>query len=381
MTRFDLATDLDCSVEQAWRLLTDPTVKNQWSRGLTTARDVGGDGRMDRAGAVREVKVDLPTRPRVQEVVTCADEPTRFAYRIFEASPLLREYSCSIDIEPTDEGCAVHYTVDVDFVPTVGPLVAPPLRRSIEKSLRGLSEQSRRLAGDPAPLTCHRRPRRRPGGAVALRPEVQRYLGFQQILAEELAAGDDPKQWFARLCALTTEELLRRIDDDRYSEPEWMMRLMAALHRRLVSNLHAYRTGGALSAGWRAAWAVCDENDNNRSFRQVATGVIAASRAHMDEDMPRALVEAHAPVADDGRDFREFRADYLDVASVYALAADRLYAEIPAPVLPRVLRASGRVLPEMRDAMTRKLYDVETDRRRAFDKGFALACEAGYAVA
>ncbi|MEH3156814.1 MAG: SRPBCC family protein [Gordonia paraffinivorans] len=90
MTRFDLATDLDCSVEQAWRLLTDPAVKNQWSRGLTTARDAGGDGRMDRAGAVREVEVDLPTRPRVQEVVTRADEPTRFAYRIFKASPLLR---------------------------------------------------------------------------------------------------------------------------------------------------------------------------------------------------------------------------------------------------------------------------------------------------
>ncbi len=377
MTRFDLATDLDCSVEQAWRLLTDPAVKNQWSRGLTTARDAGGDGRMDRAGAVREVLVDLPTRPRVQEVVTCADEPTRFAYRIFKASPLLREYSCAIDIQPTDDGCAVHYTVDVDFVPTVGPFVAPPLRRSIEKSLKGLSEQSRRLAPDPEPLPYRRAPRRRPGGVAALRPQIQRYLGHQQILAEELSEAEDPKYWFARMCALTTAELLRRVDEGRYTEPEWMMRLMAVLHRRHVSNLHAYRSGGAMSAGWREAWAVCDEHDNPRSFRHVAAGIIAASRAHMAEDMPRALAEAFAAVADDGRDYREFRADYLDVAPVYALAVDRLCAEIPAPFLPRMLRMSGRVLPEMRDAMTRLFYDVETDRVRAFDRGFALACEAG----
>lgn len=377
MTRFDLATDLDCSVEQAWRLLTDPAVKNKWSRGLTTARDAGGDGRMDRAGAVREVKVDLPTRPRVQEVVTCADEPNRFAYRIFKASPLLREYSCSIDIEPTDDGCAVHYIVDVDFVPTVGPFVAPPLRRSIEKSLKGLSEQSRHLATDPQPLPYRRRtPRRRPGGAAALRPQLERYLGHQRMLADELIADEDPKAWFARLCALTTEELLHRIDDGRYAEPEWMMRLMAVLHRRHVSNLHAYTSGGAVSTGWREAWAVCDENDNPRSFRHVAAGIIAASRAHMEDDMPRALAEAYSAVADD-RDYREFRADYLDVASVYALAVDRLCAEIPAPFLPRVLRMSGRVLPEMRDAMTRLFYDVESDRLRAFDKGFALACQAG----
>ncbi|MGZ8179167.1 DUF5995 family protein [Williamsia sp. SKLECPSW1] len=375
MTRFDLATDLDCSVEQAWRLLTDPAVKNQWSQGMTTARDVGGDGRMDRAGAVREVKVALPTRPRVREVVTCADEPTRFAYRIFKASPLLREYSCRIDIEPTDGGCAVHYTVDVDFVPTVGPLVAPPLRRSIERSLRGLSEQSRRLAAAPEPLPYRRPQRRSSGGVVALRPELQRYLGHQHLLAEELADEGDPKYWFARMCVLTTEELLRRVDDGKFAEPEWMLRLASSLHRRYVSGLHAYRAGGAVSTRWRTAWSTCDEIDNPRSFRTLATGVIACSRAHMAEDMPRALAEAYAAVVDEGRDYREFRADYLDVAPVYTAAVDRLCAEMPARIVPRVLRVSARVLPEVRDALTRHFYDVERDRMRAFDEGFALACE------
>ncbi|GAA2051494.1 DUF5995 family protein [Williamsia deligens] len=375
MTRFDLAADLDCSAEQAWRLLTDPAVKNEWSTGLTIARDTGGDGRFDRPGATREVKVGLPTRPWVSEVVTHAEEPTQFAYRIYKSSPLLREYTCHVEIEPTAVGCAVRYTVNVDFAPTVGPLVEPRLRRSIERSLEGLSARSKLVQSTPQPLPYRRRRRPSAGGVVALRPELQRYLGHQQLLAEELARDADPKYWFARLCALTTEELLRAIDAGRFSEPEWMLRLACVLHRRHVSTLHAYRSGGAVARSWREAWGTCEENPNPRSFRDVAAGITAACQAHMAEDMPRALAEAYLAVADEGRDYREFRSDYLDVAKVYTTAIDRLCAEMPARVVPRVLRLSGRVLPELRDVLTRHVYDVEGDRLRAFDRGFALACD------
>ncbi|WP_328857479.1 SRPBCC family protein [Williamsia herbipolensis] len=373
MTRIDMATDLDCSVEQAWKLLTDPAQKNTWSPVLTTVEDPGGDDRMDRPGAMREVNLGTPVWNTVHEVVTVADEPHRFDYVVYKSPAVLRNYHCRIDIDPKDDGCAVRYTVDVDFVSKFGALAEPGVRRGLERSLAGLSAQSKLLpaTSDRGRPASRRRPRR--STAMLLRPEAGRQLEHQRHLAAELAAEGDPKYWFARMVELTTEELLRLVDAEVFAEPEWVLRLLAAIHRRHVSVLHSYRTDGPVPPRWRAAWGACDEIGDGRRFRHMAGGVVSAAQAHMNEDMHRALAEVYDVHYRDTRHYKEFRPDYLRMAPMYGAALDRLIADMPAPLMPRLFRLSRIVAPELRDSLLRRCYyDVERDRMLAFERGYHL---------
>ncbi|GGF32740.1 DUF5995 family protein [Williamsia phyllosphaerae] len=375
MTRIDVATQLACSAEQAWGLLTDPDLKTIWSASPFHVEDVGEDDRCDRAGALREVEISAPLRTRVHEVVTVADEPHRLDYMVYKGAPLLRDHHGRIDIETTPAGCAVRWTVDVSFTTKLGKIATPTLRREMEKSLAGLSEQSK-LMPPPAAVTARRphprRPRRSP--ASVLRPEVDRQLGHQRLIADEFARTGDPKYWLARSHVLANEEALALVDARVIENPDWLLHLMSNQHRRYVSNLHAYRTGGPISPVWRSAWARCEETSPRRAFGGVLGGIRAGSRAHLAEDTPAALAEVWGVNYRDTRHYKEFRADFIRLGSLHGTCGDRLIDELPADLVPRPLRLARRLSPELRDMVVRRLYyDVEVDRMRAFDRGYDIA--------
>ena len=376
MTRIDVATQLACSAEQAWGLLTDPDLKTIWSAAPFHVEDVGEDDRCDRAGALREVEISAPLRTRVHEVVTVADEPHRLDYMVYKGAALLRDHHGRIDIESTPSGCAVRWTVDVSFTTKLGKIATPTLRREMEKSLAGLSEQSKLMPPSmPTPSRRSRPARPRRSVASVLRPEVDRQLGHQQMIADEFARVGDPKYWFARGYVIANEESLALIDSRVIENPDWLLRVMSTLHRRYVSNLHAYRTGGPISPVWRAAWALCEETSARPlALTRVLAGTRAGSRAYMSEDVPAALAEVWDVDYRNTRHYKEFRADFIRLSSVHGTTADRLLAEMPANLVPLPLRLSGVVAPALRDLVVRRVYyDIEVDRMRAFDRGYDIA--------
>ncbi|MBT0566698.1 DUF5995 family protein [Williamsia sp. CHRR-6] len=376
MSTIDLEAELTCSPEQAWVLITDPAQRNTWSTTRTLSSDAGGSDRVDRVGAVREVVISTPVRATVHQVVTHAEEPRRFEYEVFKGWPLLRGHHCRIDITPTMAGCAVRVALDVEFASGISLLASQTVRREVQKSLLSLSERSRVL---PQVTTLQRT--YRPTVPVQthteqLRSEAARHLAMQQRLAEELRAAGDPKVWFARLVALTTEEYLSIIDAGQLANPDWALSLLIAIHRQYVTTMHAYRSGGPLSTRWRAALGRCDESDARRPFRCIAVGVVSASRAHMLETMPRALAEVYAQNFRNTRHYKEFRADYIRLGVIYRNALQRLMVEVPGGMEMRILRWCTRVLPEVREFVLRTFYfDIEGERLRAFDTGYDIARE------
>ena len=207
-----------------------------------------------------------------------------------------------------------------------------------------------------------------------LRPEVDRQLGHQRLIADEFARTGDPKYWLARSHVLANEESLALIDARVIENPDWLLHVMSNMHRRYVSNLHAYSTGGPISATWRSAWARCEETSSRRALRGVLGGIKAGSRAHLAEDTPAALAEVWGVNYRDTRHYKEFRADYIRLGSLHGTCGDRLIDELPADLIPRPLRLARRLSPELRDMVVRHIYyDIEVDRMRAFDRGYEIA--------
>jgi len=106
-------------------------------------------------------------------------------------------------------------------------------------------------------------------------------------------------------------------------------------------------------------------------------GVLAV-RAHIEEDLRRALAEGWRDHFAGRCDYARFRADYLLMAPVFRTAADRLLDEMPPALLPAWLRLARRALPpELQDALTnRRSYDVPRRRLEAFERGGRLAAWA-----
>jgi hypothetical protein len=95
-------------------------------------------------------------------------------------------------------------------------------------------------------------------------------------------------------------------------------------------------------------------------------GLVYGVSAHIDADLPRALVDVHTAHYPD-RDLREFRPDYLRLAPVFTAASDRLLADLPRSHKPWWTSLAARIDPQFRDALLgRAGYDVGRHRVATF---------------
>lgn len=361
-----------------WPFVTDPARMNEWSRApikLLAAGD--GDG-VDSVGAYRRVDVRSRTGPvRLFEVVEHSEPPARFVYRVVRGPGLLRYHRGEQRLRA--DGDATELTWDVRFefaAPGVGVLVGRALRTQLEASLETLA----RVAAGAAPAVIATPPAWTDRDLPRLRAEADIILGEQRALADELFARADPKAWFARVYQYVTEAQLALVDEGGVSHREWVLRLVPRFHTYYAGNLARWRglAPGACESQWAEAFGFAESSGPRPPAQKLIGGLLLGVRAHIEEDLPRALAEVWLEHFTARCDYARFRADYLLMAPVFRTAADRLLAHMPRDMVPAWLRLARRTLPaELQDALTnRRSYDVPRRRLEAFERGRRLAAWA-----
>lgn len=384
---FRLVRDLACTPESAWRLLTDPDQMNRWSTAAVSPAATGIGDRPDSMGALRVVT--LPGgRSRLREVVESAEFPRRFVYRVYDGGPLLLDHLGEQLIVPTPAGCRVSWTVRLTLACGLSGVVARSVAKQVGESLDALQRIAARhpeLPGTAGPCLEQPRPEPlRPEQSVPapptddparlsrselslLRGPALAALTAQTRIADRLAASNDPKQWFARVYQYVTTELIALADQPAaLRNPDWVLRLIPEFHEHFTANLAAYESGGECTRAWRRAWSSCEREDHDHPERPVMRGLLAGVSAHIDDDLPRALVEVHRTHYPE-RDLREFLPDYLRLAPVFTAASDRLLADLPRSHQPWWTPLATRIHPKVRDELLgRKGFHVGRRRLKAF---------------
>lgn len=385
MRVLELKQDLSCTPEQAWRLLTDPDQMNRWSSAKIVGNDPGVDDRYDRAGALRKVITPAPIRSVLREVVVAARQPESFEYRVYAGPATVRHHQGRIGIVEASGGCTVTWTVEMDFVaPGIGALVERGLRNELGKSLRELAEQAelaQQAQGPPEPM-----PEMvgRNHGLVdlkSLRAKAISTLAEQQSMAGELRDAGDPKQWFARVYAIVTEEMIALVDGGALQYPDWALRLIPDFHVHYATNLQGYRRGETIERPWQVAWSRCEQTDSGRPILPIVSGMLAGVRAHIESDLPRSLAGVYSKHYRDTHHYKDFRSDYLAMADVFGVASDRLLQQMPLSYKPLWVRASVRLPAEMRSALlNRRTFDIPKYRLAAFGYGYEIVQSVGDGV-
>jgi len=358
-----------------WRYLTDPALHNQWSLATMRILSLGDQDVADGIGAYRSITVKAPTGPvRMFEVIEHAEPPARLVYRVTRGPQLLRRHRGEIRLVEEGGATSLAWRVELEFaVPGVAAISERLLEDQVGRSLRALERVAH---GAPAAeLVMPRAYRDEP--IEPLLAATAPILAEQRALADELEAAHDPKAWFARVYQYVTEGQLAAIASGAVTHREWALRLIPRFHHYYTRNLAAWRSGrpGETESPWALAFGFAESTGERPAGERVVGALLLGVRAHIDEDLPRALAEVYLDHFAERCDYARFRADYLLMAPIFRGAADRLLGELPASAIPLSIRVAKRLLPpEVQDALTnRRGYDVPVQRLEAFERGDRLA--------
>ena len=371
----DLHARVAAPASAVWRYLTDPALHNTWALASMRMLSLGDRDSVDGIGAYRSITVKAPTGPvRMFEVIEHSEPPTRLIYRVTRGPQLLRAHRGEIELREEQGGTALRWRVELAFaLPGVATVVDRMLDDQVGRSLRALE---RVAAGAPAMELVGPRAYR----DETIEPLVAAtapILAEQRALADELEVAGDPKAWFARVYQYVTEGQLAAIASGTVTHREWALRLIPRFHHYYTGNLAAWRSGrpGATETPWALAFGFAESSAARPVAERVLGALLLGVRAHIDEDLPRALAEVYLDHFAARCDFGRFRGYYLLMAPIFRLAAARLLGELPPSLIPLSIRLARRLLPvEIQDELTnRRGYDVPVQRLEAFERGDRLA--------
>jgi uncharacterized protein YndB with AHSA1/START domain len=389
MLRAVLAFDLERSVpappEAAFTLLTDPEQMNRWSEARVEGLAPGDGGHPGGVGALRRVAPKLGGRePPFYEVIERAEAPRRIEYRVFAPADLVRHHRGTISIEASSGGSRVRWRVEAELGARPIEWIAkaalvPALDRSLDALARVAAEGVPRRPLPPTrdladELEIARR----------IRPEADRCVAAQRRRADALLGAGDDRGWFARIYQFVSEEQLRGVDEVRFDHPAWVLRLLLAFHPLWEDNL-ARRLGeiaGDVEPHWIVAHRIAERLGERRAaddFTRCTEAVRAGVRAHIEEDLPRAIAKVHLAHYARRVDLARFRADYLRMGAVFEAAGARMRVVLPRSEWPVVPRMLDLVTPE---AMWRRIldeayYPVGRRRREAFERAERIVAVLG----
>jgi hypothetical protein len=282
-------------------------------------------------------------------------------------------------ISETRDGAFVTWEVRADFVAPLTGLVAKQLlTRELGRSLDVLAE----IARTEPPSTLAPPPARdldETSELPRLYEVAERILQEQRTLADELLRKNDPRGWFTRSYQHVTTLQLRECRRGRFSHPAWVLRLIPVFHRYYMDSLAPSlgRAEGAVEDHWREAFRRMRRRRVRRSSRYLtmARCTLFGMIAHIEEDLPRALAEVYLAHYRGRCDYVRFRADYLAMEPIFREAGERLlFGELSRWQIPPPTLVLMELPVEVRSAvMDRQLYDIPTNRVRAFGRGERIA--------
>jgi hypothetical protein len=332
-------------------------------------------GDVDLVGMLRRISLkSAGRRVAFDEVIEVADAPRRLVYRVVEGLPV-RHHRGEIILEKQGTGTLLRWDVEFAFpIPGLGVAARLLLEGPLRRSLVELASVVRGAPSGPAVASIDVRDE---AALPSLRRDALAILEEQRALADRLEREEDPKRWFARVYAFVTENQLALCDAGAVPHPAWVLRLIPRFHHYYASNMRGWIEHRACESQWRSAFSAMEAIDGRvrDPMLAISIGLARGVRAHIEEDLPRALAEVYVRHYAGRCAPARFRADYLLMRDVFRDASERLMERMPRALFPLWMRALSPVMtPELRDAIVRKsFYDVGKKRRLAFERGERLA--------
>ncbi len=371
--RIDLSQRVEAPPAAVWPFLTDPSYMNRWSLARIEPVAPGDGGRFDAVGTWRRVFVRAPVgHQRLEEAIVAAEWPKRFEYRVIPDA-MIASHRGVITLTPDGDGTLVRWTVDMRLAfRTLEHVAIRVVRPQLAESLAAMAECARGAAPVEVPVDGFVEE----GDLAALERTARETLAAQRTVADALERADDPRRWFTRLYAFTTEAILGAYERGEVVHRAWLLRLVPRFHAYYFDNLARDRgtMAGAPEAHWQKAFRAMEQGTAQGRFMR---GLREAVRAHIEDDLPRALADVYRASYRGRCAYERFQGDYLLLQKALEEPAVKFLPLVPKTLLPWGFRVAERVTPEAvrRFVRIRDEYDVPTRRREAFARGGRLAAE------
>lgn len=351
---------------------------NQWSLASIESLAPGDGAHPGGIGALRRVVVHALGRTlHLDEVIEMAVPGKRLSYRVYAGAPV-RRHAGNIDIAENASGSVVHWHVEIDsFVPAFDSALRRVLYPQVAESL--------------ARLACIH-PSQNPTKPLPPERNLDEMRNFAQIemqaisvrdaqrtVANELLARNDARGWFMRVYEYVSDFMLAACRDGRFDHPAWVARTLIAFDPLYRRNLEARLNGdtATIEPHWARAFAKTERTAKRplTRFAIAMRSVFEGMRAHIEDDLPRALAQTYVEHYAGCADYTRFRADYLRMARIFGDASDRLLTHFPKRewslrdrFLDAVTPPEGRTW-----LIDHTFYPITTRRAQAFERGARIA--------
>lgn len=190
-----------------------------------------------------------------------------------------------------------------------------------------------------------------------------RLAGTAARMVDENGRPRDSRWWFTNSYVRTTEGAIEEADAGNFGDAVFIFRLIAYFEKLYLDNMVAADNGRPVEPHWQRAFDVAARADTRRrryawvrneavhqsALWDVVASVVAASRAHVRFDLPRAMAWVHATRLGglDGDDFVSHIGDFMAMAAVFERATVAANADVarhtglPVQLMPRQLQEWG----------------------------------------
>ena len=378
MLVLDLERELSVPPAVAFALVSDPDRMNRWSEARIERVLTGDGGHPGGTGAVRRVRPKVAGREVVlEEVIERAEPPGLFTYRVLGGGAV-DQHRGTITIVPSAQGSSLRWRVEARLAALPVEWAAKmTIRPALERSLDAMVRVALEWSGDAVRLPPLRA-LDESGEAQAVRDAARRCCEEQRAYADRLLARGDDRGWFARVYQHVTQGQLDACDAGRFDHPAWVMRLVCAFHALWEENL-ACRLGerrGDVEMHWVRAHRAAERaaRRDASSFVRAMRSIRAGMRAHIEDDLPRAIAKVHLRHYAGRADVARFRADYLRMSDLFVDAGNQIADVLPREQWPLNVRALEAITPDrwMGTLIDRRFYPIAKRRREAFERAVGL---------
>lgn len=381
IVRLEFSQYLPASPKAVWPYLSDPALMSLWSEAAVKRLATGDSDAPWSVGTLRQITIRSFNRSKAfEEVIEEAEPGSRLVYRVIAGLPVRRHVG-EITLKASGKGTQLRWTVDMEFpLPGMAEgarfILVPQLRASLRKlaevvqGARAPRLQTTLLVVDDT------------ADLERLYDVAEDVLASQRKLGNQLAAQDDPKQWFARVYELVTENQIRACREGLFGHPGWVLQIIPRFDYYFKENLARWMDGRPefCEQHWRSSFRAMETAHRwkGTALEALTYGIAKGMQAHIEEDLPRTLAEVYFYHYRDRCAYGRFRADYLRMTDIFSSAADQLLEQFPQELIPRRLRLFHALPREFKDPiMARYYYDIARERRRSFERGARLAALMG----